>query len=419
MANNEKTIGARILIALAIILAIACFVVDAWWIYVELYGPAKTVMDTMKGGQIELIDGSDKKYIFEVNYFSNDNKNGLEMFEIKINYFMDEERDSFYSQGLQFVTNSTSNSIKFEYVTDDSSQKETQFWSRSRWFGSYSALKDGTVHNYASSDNYQTTMGEFKKLGPDASFRITLTNKNEIDEGTTLKDEMYLLKFQGRDTKVEDAYKHATTTVMWYTGDFYSYNDVYYMARCLYNNAKTMQRGTSHATAVEFLNLFTYSKWDGNTYVDMSKDDTSKVQAEVASYFVIKFNISADGARKASDSMFNNIKGSPTFNLTGEYIADDYYIGRTEMKLTNKMFDYVEVEEGKVALKLKSEYLEYYTQYKDNICLSIMIDKDELNDKELQFVGFTKDSGLEKFNIKSCKTTEMLNGEVVESEVII
>lgn len=419
MENENKSICLRVLIGIVIFLAIAFIAVDIWWIFVQIYGDDKTVFDTMKAGQIELIDGSEKKYIFEVNYFSNDNNNGLEMFEIKINYFMDEDRESFYSQGLQFVGNTKDSTLKFVYNSDEDSEVETKFWSRSRWFGSYNSLSDGTVHNYASSDDYQTTMGKFTPFGVDSSFRITLTEEIETDEGVTKRDDLYLLKFQGTDTAVEDAYKHATTKVMWYTGDFYSYNDIYLMSKELYESAKTMKRGTSHATVVEFLNFFNFSKFDGSTYVEMNKADTNKVKAEIASYFVIKFNISADGARQASDSVFNNVKGSPTFNLTGDYTSDDYFIGKTIMNVNNKMFDKVEVEKGYVALKLKPEYIEYFSQYKDEICLAITIDKDKLNDEGLEFVGFTADSGLEKFYLKSCETIETINGEIVKSEVLL
>lgn len=417
--NEEKSVIAKIGIGLLIVFCLAFVLVDIWWIFVQFYGDDKTVFDTMKAGQIELIDGSDKKYIFEVNYYSNDNNNGLEMFEIKINYFMDEERESFYSQGIQFVGNTKDSTLKFVYNSDKDSEVETKFWSRSRWFGSYDSLSDGTVHNYASSDDYQTTMGKFTPFGVDSSFRITLSEEIETDDGVTKRDDLYLLKFQGTDTAVEDAYKHATSKVLWYTGDFYSYNDIYLMSRELYESAKTMKRGTSHATVVEFLNFFNFSKFDGSTYVDLNKADTSKVKAEIASYFVIKFNISADGARQASDSVFNNVKGSPTFNLTGDYSSDDYYIGKTIMNVNNNMFDKVQVQEGFVALKLKAEYIEYFSQYKDEICLAITIDKDKLNDEGLEFVGFTADSGLEKFHLKSCETIETINGEIVKSEVLL
>ena len=71
------------------------------------------------------------------------------------------------------------------------------------------------------------------------------------------------------------------------------------------------------------------------------------------------------------------------------------------------------------ALKLKEDFVDCYTQdkYKDKIYLSVLIDLDKLKASGKTFVGFTGDSGLFNFVIKSCETVETVDGELVYSEV--
>ena len=64
------------------------------------------------------------------------------------------------------------------------------------------------------------------------------------------------------------------------------------------------------------------------------------------------------------------------------------------------------VSDNKVALKLKQEFLEKTKPYKDKIELSININVAQLEEQGYEYVGFTKDSGLENFVIKEIVTTE-------------
>ena len=152
--------------------------------------------------------------------------------------------------------------------------------------------------------------------------------------------------------------------------------------------------------------MFNFKYYDNGVYVSEEDRETNKIDIRVNDYYVVKVEVIADGARQASDSLFNNIKGSASFTLTGNYEENDYYFGRSIINCTNKDFDLVLVGNNKVALKLKNEFIENAKPYKDNIELNIVIDLEKLEEQGYEFVGFSKDSGLENFIIKEITTTK-------------
>lgn len=105
-----KTIG-RVILSLAIII---CIGLDFWGLYIHFYAPEKVNTYTFKIGQQvaqaydpqtgELEDSDDKKWFAEVNIYDN-------CYEILFNYFTDETRTEFYSQGLQFILDDSSTTI--------------------------------------------------------------------------------------------------------------------------------------------------------------------------------------------------------------------------------------------------------------------------------------------------------------------
>ena len=136
-----KKVGILIAIILAILCSATCFL----WAYIQVFGDVKYIDNTFYVDEITLADESDKTNVIEVKYFANDNNNGLEMFEINFNQFMDEDRNAFYSQGMQFVANTEADNIDFKFSQDENSGVEDVWLSHSYYFGSYSQLKNGEV----------------------------------------------------------------------------------------------------------------------------------------------------------------------------------------------------------------------------------------------------------------------------------
>lgn len=416
-----------ITIVLFLLLVVSCLGVDAWYLYIRMYGPDKIVSNTVNVGEMTTADGSVTKYLAEIDYNRNDKKNGLEKLDIKLNYFMDEEKDNFYSQGVQFVGNSKDDKIVFNYLVDaDAVGEKSKDHHKNGWYniedyynfwGTYRTNEDYiSTYNYMSGDDYTTTANSTNPISLQSSFKLELG------------EDMFLMKFKGLDTPRTDSnfqYKqkgkynfYAVFGVQDYNM-YYAYYDFNYFAYVLYNSIQSLPAGTNKTFVFEFGDLFNYYRFNGQAYenIALSGNDEEIVKQETKSYYAIKINIKSDGAKKASDSIFNCIHGSQNFNMNPELGDDGYFIGRSVKDVTLKDFNLVKVHENNYALKLKEGFVKEYLPYKNAIVLNVLIDIDALKSLGYEYFGFSNDSGLKDFKIYQCYTQETIDGQLVKSEV--
>ena len=455
-------------IVLLAIVSVACVTVDVWYAVIYFYGDEKLVINTYEIGLQETTSG-DAKYFIEIKYFSNKNENGLEMMDIKFNYLLDENQDKFYSQGLQYVANSENDAIQFLDLNnlanslDDFPQyqnaidqvkelggtnenialniahalSDQQFlFSKGGWYDAENYYADyykyeinetkTTRYNYASANDYVTSSISTNPISQNSVFRIQLDDK------------LYAMKFKGSryNTFAEatfeenvDKFKNSDALTSWSNYQFnllWAYTDYYnlyptyddnYFSYLLYNAVKSLTPGTNRAIIFELADLFNFYEYDDEgQYSDTAIKDTSLIEEAVKNYYAIKVEVSADGARKASDSLFNMIYGSSSYNTTGNF-NDDYFTGQTIVNCDIDDFEKVEVTDGYYALKLSNKFMKDNYEYRKNICLSITINLDLFKEQNITFVGFTNNSGLSNFNIRKCVTTETIDGHIVETEV--
>lgn len=468
--EDKKTLskGKKIIIAILAVLMLVCVIIDVWYLVIYYTGDDRVVSNTYEVGLQETVDG-DTKYFIEINYMSNKNNNGLEMFEIKFNYLLDEQQESFYSQGLQYVANNENENIEFldienlaknlDDLPDIQSQLDTlknmgatdeqialavasglsdkqQVFSKGGWYNAeyyYALYYDFAVNtnsssrfNYMSANDYETPLISTNPIDMNSIFRIQLD------------DELYQMQFKGRryqtfnETEFEEnvnKYNTLSSMASWnnyYFNLVYAYTDYFkmfptydadYFAYLLYNAVQSLPAGTNKAMIFEFGDMFNYYEHlsDGQ-YQDTAIKDTSLLIEKIKSYYSIKVNISADGARKVSDSIFNCVKGSTEFSI-GEIENEEYFTGKQVVNLDIYDFELVNVRDNYYALKLKDEFNAEYLSKASKIYLSISIDLDVLNKYNYEFAGFTKDSGLEKYSVHDCYTTETINGQVEKVEV--
>lgn len=422
MATKRLSKGKTLLIVLCAILFLACAFIDVWYVYVVLYGEVKQVVNTYEVGLQTLEDGSDTKYFIEVEYYSNENKNGYECFEIKFNYLLDEDKNAFYSQGLQYVANSIDDKISLNLV--NTSIKSDHHWGAlgnyydRNLFYSYVPGDTTSFYNYASGNDYDTTILSTNPVGDGSYFRIQLDK------------DLFLMKFKSSyrenrnpsDYSQEldiDADYYSPAIYCWYKDSDYLLYDYSYFAQLLYNAMGSISNGTQSAAVFEFGNIFDYYAYDENlgTYDNQPIEDTTKVITDISSYYSIYVRKHADGIQKASQSLFNCVQGSSTFNISNDYAEDDYFIGRTIIDCDIYDFDYINIAEGYCLLSLKDSFVDYYSQYSDDISLSICIDLDRLSELNIKFYGFDTNSNLNKFSIYECYTQQVIDGEVVKTEV--
>ena len=414
-----KTLG----IILCAILFLACAFVDVWFLYIWLYGDVKTVVNTYEVGLQTLADGSSTKYFIEVEYYSNENKNGYECFEIKFNYLLDEEQTNFFSQGLQYVANSMSDNIDFELINTFTDRHFTYWDAGGNHYErdllyTYTMGNSSSSYNYSSGDNYETTTISTNPIGDNSYFRV------QLDE------DLYLMKFKSsyREGRVPDDYSqvlekdsgyYSPAIYCYYKDNDYLLYDTSYFSQLLYNAMSTIPNGTQSAVLFEFGNIFDYYAYDEllGTYDNQPIEDTTKVITDMSSYYSIHVTKHADGIQRASESLFNCVHGSSTFNISTSGVEEDYFIGRTIVDCDIYDFDYINIADGYCLLSLKDSFVNYYSQYSNIISLSVCIDLDELDELGIKFYGFDEDSRLNNFSIYDCYTLETVDGRVVRTEV--
>ena len=227
------------------------------------------------------------------------------------------------------------------------------------------------------------------------------------------------MRFKGTEIGFNDfnnANKKNKYDVSWrfndYTSNYYYSSDIIYFANILYNSIQSVPNGTQSAHIWEFGDLFNYYEYNESTGTYDKKVDLDKAKTIIAntkSYYSILVNKSANGLTKSTDSIFNCYKGTSGFNVTNDYVVDDYFVGRSIIKANLNDFDKVALnEQGDIALKLKTNFVNYYKNYADKIVVDVLLDLDLLENEV--FVGFTKDSGLNNFEISSCQSVQTIDG---------
>lgn len=421
--KKERTKTQKILlgigISLAVLLIVACGIVDAWYIYLAMYAPDKMTSQTVNIGTIET-DTGDKAYMWEVNLFTNANQNGLKCIEIKSTYFTDENKKNLYSQGLQYVADSVDGDIDFytfdEFLADVNSDDKnirneaqdkadltsyTKFitgalWWRKDYVESYynPILEEGTSkYDYQSLSGSAWT-GSTNPLSMASYLTIETSNK-----------EMLYMQFKGDDysevTSV-DEFKGDLRKIGEYGNINYYYN---FTPDCfafdMYESVKRLPAGTNGTFVFEFGDNFKYYDVDPTTSTgeEIQSLDYDLVKKEIKSYYTIKVNVSADGIKNSSQSMFGLLHGSPNYSVAGDTSTSDYFAGKTLIECSVEDFQLVKVAGQKVALKLKDSFIEQYKPYAHSIALCITIDNDAFEERNLEYIGFTADSGLENFEI--------------------
>ena len=422
-AKKKLTTWQKVLVITIAVIVVFCVGICSWYAYIRIFYPDKIISNTYEVGLQETTSGDAKPFI-EVQYFTNENKNGLETFEIKFNYLLDEKQEHFYSQGLQFVADNKSSSIGFEYLIDESQTQGEEMGGTSGWYtgsrqyayyGTYRTKSGASTFNYMSQDDYENTSISSNPLSTQSAFKIQLG------------DDLFLMKFKGDKIEKNElsfqysekaAYKFYLVFGYDEIHNYYTYSDPYFFSYLIFNSMESVSNGVNHNMVFEFGDLFNYYLYDenSNSYSDTEYKNMDSVLMEMQSYYSIRVTKSADGLQSAEDSLFKTVKGNSGFNLNGDYSSGDYFTGEAVFTADIYDFDFVKVLNDSYVLKFKDSFIETYKNFK-NTKLNIEIDLDILKNLNIQFAGFADDSGLENFKINKIYTLETVDGQVVKTEI--
>lgn len=451
----------KVCIVLFSILTVVCLGVDGWWLGVMNFAPDKITNTTIYAQDLQKSDGT-KTNIFEVNYYSNANQNGYEMFELKVNYLTDSTADNIYSQGLQYIAGNKESGIKWQVGNYANIKEYDDFPNVKAYDEFFSHIiepdnKNGEYTLSSESTNAFATftnLAYFQRASVNASTQTfaysssddfatsSMLAPNPIDDGTKLliqvKDEEgnytpFGLGFRGTRTKseLENAKEQSLFSFglgeigqsflwwNWGTATVFPYYDINYVAFSLYNAVKSMPAGTNQFDIVEFGDWFDYYTVKDNELTDvrLPEDESGKVKQNFTSYYGIKINVNADGAQRATrDSMFKIIKGSSSFNIDTSSTDDSYFYGRAVVKATVYDLDFVLVVDNKYAVKLNYVFTLKYKLYKDEIRIVIEVDLDILKVNNMEFIGFANNA-VGEFMLDKCYTLETKDGQVIKTEV--
>lgn len=389
-----KKVFAIIGVVLASLIFVACLAVDIWYAYIYFFAPQKYVNKTYELGMQTTADGSNSKNLIEIKYFSNKNKNGLECFEFKLNYLLDENKSALYSQGYQFCVDNSltdnyldiSNSFGFGYDLDNAERVnyETKWFNNglvSRYYTYASSFvpigKYFTKYEYASADNYKNTIIDSNKINDSTGFKI------QVGEGDN--EEVYFMKLKGLNTPFDDNSLYASNTsdnkfwIFNFGSDYkfyYTYFNMNYLMNVLFNSIQSIKTGSTETIVFQLTDLFDYFKYDkeSGVYSSDKVDETVKIEEYISNYFAIAVTVSDNGLQRAEDSIFNCVYGTQTFNLKVDNYTTDYLTGKAPYTCTLKNFELVDNGTDIYDIKLSENFLNKFSDYKESMLLNIDLD---------------------------------------------
>lgn len=421
--NKKSSIWKILGIIFATLVFLLCVCVWIWWYYIFWMGPEIQISNTYNVGLQEATDGTTKTVI-EVKYFKNSNGSGLEALEIKLNAFSDETQTLFTSQGMQFVENEEGAGLTWTFRQDNSIERtlfNTEHEFLLSWRKSYNGFgrlePTSQYNNYSSMDDFAHPAGSADPITENSYFTIQIG------------EDLFMMKFKDHnyDISGEDPYqvvKNAgveSHVVYNYLETNYNYMcfDEQWLAQTIYNLVQPMAAGTNSISYFTFGDYFNYYKYDAASgqYVDTSPAETEKVIVNMRSNFSIKFEVTADGLNRASQSMFKSVLGTPNYNANGDFNSDDFYTGKTVIVANEYDLDFIKVDGNFYAARLDDNFIEQYEDLKNEILISLQIDLDNLASQNISFVGLVDNWNPANFEVASAYTFQIVDGETVE-EVI-
>lgn len=276
------------------------------------------------------------RYFLEVNYYSNDKHNGIQLQELKMNYFTSYKLLStdYRSTGMQYLGDYKGLPLD---TWDGNSEVKfiNPFGSNDRYYGtSETSVKIADDYVDKSFNYYDFTNGVNWNGVTDKNGSIATELKRTTEFVVKIDNRAFAIclnKYLDKDVgDVRNIFG-----IGWKIGE--KYNRYYYTYGSLFQSCmqavKTNSAGYGdYYITVDLSSLFSIKEYD----VETGKYKTDNVTDIIKTYSVLKFHYDENGARTSGQSMFGIIDNNSKYDVAEDKIDTTYWQERMTYNLNVK-----------------------------------------------------------------------------------
>ena len=295
------------------------------------------VQDVLNSDELteEEKDALKDRYFLEVNYYSNDKNNGIELQELKMNYFTTTNLLStdYRSTGMQYI--GEYQGVPLDVWDGKSSVSVGNPFSRNNhvYYGTDEKAVQAANNYVDTSFNYYDFTNGINWNG--------ITNENGSIATELKRSTQFIIKIDDRAFAISlDKYFDKDVGdvrnifgIGWKVGD--KFNRYYYTYGSLFQSCMQAVRTNSagygdYYITVDLSSLFSIKEYD----YESKKFKTDDVTDIIRTYSVLKFHYDENGARNSTQSMFGIIDNNSKYDISDDRVDTTYWQERVTYTLT-------------------------------------------------------------------------------------
>ncbi len=350
----------------------------------------------------EEVNAYKDRYFLEANYYSNSKENGIELQELKLNYFTSYELTTadYRSTGMQYIGDYQGLPLD----TWDGNTELTFYSGNDRYYGT-SEQSVSIANNYVdTSFTYYDSTNGINWSG--------VTNNNGSIATELKRSTNFIIKIDDRAFSIAlDKYFDKDIGdvrnifgIGWKVGE--KYNRYYYTYGSLFqscmNAIKTNSAGYGdYYITVDLSSLFSIREYD----VETGKFKTDDVTDIIKTYSVLKFHYDENGAKSSTQSFFGSINGDSSYNVD-DPVDTTYWQERVVYTLNENDYSYRYSDTYKgYFLSLNMELKQLFADMpRTKVFVNIDLQSDYLKDNNINVVGLDYNA-FENFEIDTLTIT--------------
>lgn len=249
-------------------------------------------------------DEFEERWFMEACYYSNDKENGIELQELKYNYFTGYNltSDQYRSTGMQYLGDFHT------YSTEVGSEKEAQ----------QSVLSEFYYYDTTNGITWSGFKGQYGSVA------------------TTLnREQVFIIKIDNRPFSIQLTGQYDIYGKLWgflwnvkQATVYFDYGDVF---DCVFTAIKSNDKGYGdYYITLDLSQYFSIKEYDAESG-KFKEDDVTDI---IKNYAVLKFHYDENGARNSTQSLFGSIECNSKYDTVEDEIDTTYWQERMVYTLT-------------------------------------------------------------------------------------